>query len=48
MKEEKCSQCGRRLTENNCTCITTICDDCLADQAAEDRTIEWENCPTWE
>lgn len=36
----KCSRCQRRLTDKNCTLITGTCDDCLADQAADDRNNE--------
>lgn len=46
--EENCVKCGCKLTEVNCTMIGDTCDNCLADQAADDRVAEWENCPTWE
>lgn len=36
----RCEYCRRRLTEENCTMISQICDDCLADEAAENRNDE--------
>lgn len=43
LSKNKCSCCNKQLNKDNCTAITNTCDDCLADQAADDRVIEWEN-----
>lgn len=42
MEKTRC-QCGETLISENCTLITGTCDDCLANQAADDLVFEWEN-----
>jgi hypothetical protein len=35
--QKRCCYCKKVLNDTNCTTISDICDNCLADQAAEDR-----------
>ncbi len=44
MPEPKiCDCCRKSLSDANCTFVTETCDDCLANQAADDRIESWEN-----